>query len=73
MKLCVQLVTGLNDNFSVVKSQVLLMEPLPSINKVYSMVVQEESNNIALLPKPDPLLSADDPNTLINAADSRKL
>jgi len=31
----IQFLTGLNENFSVVKTQVLLMEPLPSINKVY--------------------------------------
>jgi len=36
----IQFFTGLNENFSVVKTQVLLMDPLPSINKVYSMVVQ---------------------------------
>ena len=30
----IQFLTGLNDSFSVVKTQVLLMEPLPSINKV---------------------------------------
>jgi hypothetical protein len=34
--------TGLNDNFSTVKSQILLMEPLPPLNKVFSMVLQHE-------------------------------
>jgi hypothetical protein len=37
----IQFLTGLNDNFNVIKSQVLLLDPLPSINKVYSLVVQE--------------------------------
>jgi len=35
----IQFLTGLNDNFGVVKAQVLLMDPLPSINKLYSLVV----------------------------------
>lgn len=35
--------TGLNDEFSVVKSHVLMMDPLPGLNKVFSMVLQQES------------------------------
>ena len=34
--------TGLNENFLVVKSQILLMDPLPSLNKIFSMVIQHE-------------------------------
>ena len=64
----IQLLTGLNDSFSVVKTQVLLMDPLPSINKVYSMVIQEESNNTA----PTPHVSAEDSSILVNASDARK-
>jgi hypothetical protein len=33
---------GLNESFSHVRGQILLMDPLPSINKIFSMVVQEE-------------------------------
>jgi CRISPR/Cas system-associated endonuclease Cas3-HD len=43
-----QFLTGLNDQFSVVRTQVLLLDPLPSLNKVYSLVVQEESNNASI-------------------------
>lgn len=32
---------GLNDSFSQVRTQILLMDPLP-INKVYSLLIQEE-------------------------------
>ncbi|KEH29684.1 hypothetical protein MTR_4g048330 [Medicago truncatula] len=64
----IQFLTGLHDNFSVVKTQVLLMDPLPSINKVYSMVVQEESNNTA-----PPPISIEDSSILVNALDARKL
>ena len=34
---------GLNDSFSQVRSQVLLMEPIPSLSKVYSLLIQEET------------------------------
>jgi len=44
----IQFLTGLNDQFNVVKTQVLMLDPLPSINKVYSLVIQEESNNHSL-------------------------
>jgi hypothetical protein len=33
---------GLNDSFSAVRVQILLMDPLPSINKVFSLIIQEE-------------------------------
>jgi len=64
----IQFLTGLNDNFNVIKSQVLLMDPLPTINKVYSLVVQEESNNGSIS------LSSvsEDHNILVNASDARK-
>jgi hypothetical protein len=38
----IRFLTGLNDNFAVVKSQILLMDPLPPLNKVFSMVLQHE-------------------------------
>nr|KYP40999.1 Retrovirus-related Pol polyprotein from transposon TNT 1-94 [Cajanus cajan] len=44
---------GLNDNYSTVRSQILLLDPLPSITKVFSMVVQQERQlNIGILPEP---------------------
>jgi hypothetical protein len=33
---------GLNDSYASVRGQILLMEPLPSINKVFALVSQEE-------------------------------
>jgi hypothetical protein len=35
--------TGLNDGFSMVRSQILLMEPFPQLNSVFGMVIQHES------------------------------
>ena len=40
----IQFLTGLNDNYGVVMTHVLLMDHIPSINKVYSLVVQEDSS-----------------------------
>ncbi|GAU50042.1 hypothetical protein TSUD_142750 [Trifolium subterraneum] len=46
----IRFLTGLNDQFSIVKSQILLIDPLPQMNKVFSMVLQHErQNNLASL------------------------
>jgi hypothetical protein len=59
----IHFLAGLNENFATVKSQILLMEPLPPLNKVFSMILQhEKQGNFA---------SSDDSNALINAARSR--
>ena len=34
--------TGVNDAFSQVRTQILLMDPLPSVNKAHSLFIQEE-------------------------------
>jgi hypothetical protein len=38
----IRFLTGLNDSFAMVKSQILLLDPLPPMNKVFSMVLQHE-------------------------------
>jgi len=38
-----QFLMGLNDSFSNIRGQILLIDPLPSINKVFSLIFQEES------------------------------
>lgn len=35
---------GLNENFETLRSQVLTYDPFPSMSKVYSLVLQEESH-----------------------------
>ena len=65
----IQFLTGLNDQFSVVKTQVLLLDPLPSLNKVFSLVIQEESNNVSAPSLP----SIEDSSVLVNASDARRL
>ena len=64
----IQFLTGLNEQFSVVKTQVLLMDPLPTLNKVFSLVLQEESNNTSLSSIP----SLAEDNVLVNAYDAKK-
>lgn len=43
-------IMGLNDSFSHVRGQLLLMEPLPVINKVFSLVLQEERQRRIITP-----------------------
>jgi len=42
-----QLLRGLNDNFSNIKSHVLLLDPIPPISKIFSLVVQQERQFMA--------------------------
>jgi len=63
-----EFLTGLNDQFSVVRTQVLLLDPLHSLNKVYSLVVQEESNNASLTS----LSVSEDSSIQVNATDTRR-
>lgn len=37
-----QFLMGLNESFSHIRGQILLLDPLPPINKIFSMVMQEE-------------------------------
>ncbi|XP_075659243.1 uncharacterized protein LOC142629146 [Castanea sativa] len=39
----VKFLMGLKDSFSQVRSQVLLMDPIPSLSMVYSLLIQEET------------------------------
>ena len=37
-----QFLMGLNDSYSSIRGQILLQKPLPSLSKVFSLIVQEE-------------------------------
>jgi len=37
-----RLLKGLNDQFSMARSQIFMMDPLLSMNKVYSLIIQQE-------------------------------
>nr|KYP76196.1 Retrovirus-related Pol polyprotein from transposon TNT 1-94 [Cajanus cajan] len=43
----VRFLRGLNEQYSTVRSQIMLMDPLPPINKVYSLVAQQERQFLA--------------------------
>ncbi|XP_059429182.1 uncharacterized protein LOC132162995 [Corylus avellana] len=38
----IQFLMGLNDSYSQIRGQILLHDPIPSITKVFSLIVQEE-------------------------------
>ncbi|PNY12985.1 retrovirus-related Pol polyprotein from transposon TNT 1-94 [Trifolium pratense] len=60
----VRFITSLNDHFSTVKSQILIMDPLPPINKVFSLVIHHErQSNFSEI---------DDSKILVNAAKNGK-
>ncbi|KAL4620721.1 hypothetical protein ACB092_06G176100 [Castanea dentata] len=40
--LCHEVLMGLNENFEILHNQILTYDPLPSMSKVYSLVLQEE-------------------------------
>jgi hypothetical protein len=60
----IRFLTGLNDNFAVVKSQILLLDLLPTMNKKNSMVLQHERQSSPIL--------CDESKVLVNASDARK-
>ncbi|XP_077242594.1 uncharacterized protein LOC143883120 [Tasmannia lanceolata] len=40
-----QFLMGLNDSYAAIGGQILLMDPLPPLNKAYSLVLQEEKQH----------------------------
>ena len=46
-----QFLTGLNKEFDNSKDQILLLDPFPSLSKVYSMVLKVEKQHIANMMK----------------------
>jgi len=52
--LVMQFFRGLNDQYSNIRSHVLLMDPIPSIPKIFSLVVQQERQLSTILPLPSP-------------------
>ncbi|CAL1408078.1 unnamed protein product [Linum trigynum] len=48
----IRFLRNLNDNFNAPRSTVMLLDPLPPINKVFEIMVQHEREN-NLLPKPN--------------------
>ncbi|KAI5408975.1 hypothetical protein KIW84_054702 [Lathyrus oleraceus] len=49
MKYTICFLKGLNDNFNHVKSQILMVEPLPNVTKVFSSILQQERQLTSLI------------------------
>ena len=43
-----QFLNGLNDAYSQVRTQILMMEPIPSLDKAFSLVIQEETESFGI-------------------------
>ncbi|KAL4302210.1 hypothetical protein GQ457_10G003950 [Hibiscus cannabinus] len=51
-ELTMQFLMGLNETFANVRSQILLIDPMPSIAKVFSLVIQDENQRSIALHTP---------------------
>ena len=51
-KRLIQLLTGLDESYSNIRGQMLLMQPLPTVVKAYNMIRHEEKQREGILPKP---------------------
>lgn len=67
---------GLNDSFAAIRAQILLMNPLPLINKVFSLIIQEEHNRATgmntLATESIALLATDNPKRVAPAERYRR-
>ncbi|KAF5456987.1 hypothetical protein F2P56_021127 [Juglans regia] len=54
----IQFLMGLSDSFNSIRSQILLLDPFPSINKVISLVLQEEKQREVILDTSVPSLES---------------
>lgn len=64
----IQFLIGLNDEYQSVASQILLMEPMPMINKVFSMIMQQERKTQYAIPSS----VNDETGILVNVVDGSK-
>ncbi|XP_075518111.1 uncharacterized protein LOC142552274 [Primulina tabacum] len=64
-----QFLMGLNEMYGHVRSQILMLDPLPSVNQAYSIISQEESHRVALSSHP----SADLPSVAFYSSSNKKV
>ncbi|KAL2347854.1 hypothetical protein Fmac_001854 [Flemingia macrophylla] len=62
-KILLVFLKGLKKHFFVVHFQILLMDPLPPVNRVFSMIIQLKRHNSS-----SPII--DEPNTFVNVGQS---
>ncbi|XP_057452732.1 uncharacterized protein LOC130744575 [Lotus japonicus] len=63
----IRFLTGLNEEFATVRSQILLMKPLPTLNEVFSMVIQQERQSAS----GSSSQNVNESRSLVNVVDSR--
>ncbi|XP_057456379.1 uncharacterized protein LOC130747451 [Lotus japonicus] len=66
----IRFLTGLNEEFATVRSQILLMKPLPTLNEVFSMVIQQKRQSGASLGNSGQ--NVGDARSMLNAVDNRQ-
>uniref|UniRef100_A0A803P4N1 CCHC-type domain-containing protein n=1 Tax=Cannabis sativa TaxID=3483 RepID=A0A803P4N1_CANSA len=57
-----QFLTGLNESFASVRAQILLIEPIPNLSRVFAMIIQEERQRSLGSADPIPLAAAAGPS-----------
>ncbi|XP_070015117.1 uncharacterized protein LOC142174490 [Nicotiana tabacum] len=64
-----QFLMGLNDSFSAIKSQMLLMSPLPSVSRAYAMLINEENQRKVHMTN-TPMNEVNDSTALMSSRDN---
>ncbi|XP_062080781.1 uncharacterized protein LOC133785575 [Humulus lupulus] len=70
-----QFLTGLNESYHPIRAQILLLDPIPNISKVFSMVIQEESQwtlGSTIVHSTPTIVAATTPTTLYHPPRSKK-
>jgi hypothetical protein len=49
---------GLNEPYSTIRSQILAMDPMPNLEKIYSLILQEEKQRVVRAPTVAPIEAA---------------
>ncbi|GAU23069.1 hypothetical protein TSUD_183680 [Trifolium subterraneum] len=62
----IRFLKGLNDQYSHVKSQIMLMDPLPPISKVYSLLIQQERQTVIPLDESKLLAMSNNQHSTMN-------
>lgn len=67
-----QFLMGLNESFTGIRGQILMLDPFPSISKVYNLVAQEErQRTISSEGRTEPMTFATAPGSTVAAAQGR--
>ena len=68
-----QLLMGLNYSFSHIRGQILLMDPIPFVEKVYSLIQNEKQRSVGQDSNNDPFLESTTLATKTMNLDSKTL